>query len=181
MAALRRSWAAHLLYFWYHDLAPADWWRGGDAVDAACRQFESAYQALRKRPADEFLDGPRAALAAVLLFDQIPRNLYRDTPRAWATDPLARAITHAALRRGWDAPLGRAERQFLYMPLMHSERVADQLLSVRLFTRLGLAIPFARDHADVVRRFGRFPHRNEALGRKSTPAEKRAVAQGASW
>jgi uncharacterized protein (DUF924 family) len=119
----------------------------------------------------------------VLLFDQLPRNLYRGTPEAFAHDRLARAITRGALTRRWDLRLAPVERQFLYMPLMHSEAIADQRLSLALFTRLQrrFGLPFARDHHKMIARFGRFPHRNALLGRASTPAEQRALAAGFAW
>ena len=119
----------------------------------------------------------------MLLFDQVPRNLFRNDPRAYASDALARAIAKGAMAHGWDLSLGKAGRQFLYMPLMHSEAVADQLLGLHLFGNLGNRTVFdiARDHASMVRRFGRFPHRNTVLGRLSTAAEQRAVAQGHAW
>lgn len=123
------------------------------------------------------------ARAAVLLFDQVPRNLYRDDPRAYATDHLARAIVYAALRRGWTRGLSKPERQFLAMPLMHSERVLDQRLSLRFYAALGdpNVLAFARAHHRMIAGFGRFPHRNAVMGRHSTAAEQRAVAAGNSW
>ena len=130
-----------------------------------------------------FLPDPKTALAAILLFDQIPRNLYRGTPRAYAFDDEAQALCRAMLARGWDAGLSRRERQFLAMPLMHSEDIADQLLSLRYFARLGHGYgwAFARSHCRMIARFGRFPHRNPILGRASTPAEEQAVAAGNAW
>jgi len=138
---------------------------------------------LSARPAREFLATPHMALAAVLLFDQLPRNLHRGTPQAFASDPLARAITRGALDRGFDAVLSRQERQFLAMPLMHSEEIADQRRALRVFARLGPGYgwEFARTHHAMIARFGRFPHRNAVLGRKSTPAERRAVEAGFRW
>ena len=125
----------------------------------------------------------QTARAAVLLFDQLPRNMHRDSARAFASDPLARAIAKGAIARGWHRGLGKHEKQFLFMPLMHSEAIADQRRSLRLFTALGdMAITrFARAHAGMVVRFGRFPHRNAVLLRKSTPAELRAIAAGNHW
>ena len=119
----------------------------------------------------------------MLLFDQCPRNLFRNSPRAFAFDPLARAICKGALAKGWDRGLGLHERQFLYMPLMHSEDIADQRRSLALFTELGNSFiaGFARAHYDMIARFGRFPHRNAVLGRKSSAAEERAVAAGHAW
>lgn len=138
---------------------------------------------LASRPAGEFLTDPRSALAAVLLFDQVPRNILRGTPGAFATDKLARAITKGALARGWDTQLTRPERQFLAMPLMHSEDIADQLVCLRVFAQLGprFGWAFARSHYRMIARFGRYPHRNAVLGRRSTPAEERAVASGFAW
>lgn len=184
MAAPQRRWAAELLHFWFHELAPRDWFAPNGQVDATLRRrFARELAALRVRPAREFLTDPHTALAAVLLFDQLPRNLFRGSPQAFASDPLARAIAKGALDRGWDAPLTPPQRQFLAMPLMHSEAIADQMRCVAYFTALGPrhGAPFARAHYRMIARFGRFPHRNKVLGRKSSAAEKRAVAQGFSW
>ncbi len=180
----RRRWAADLVHVWFHALAPADHFRRSDAVDALLRRrFAREWAMLRTQPPERFLDRPGDALAAVLLFDQVPRNLFRDSPTAFATDPLARAIAKGAIARGFARRMTRKERQFLYMPLMHSEQIADQRLSLRLFTRLGrgFGMPFARDHHRMVARFGRFPHRNAVLGRESTAAEERAIAAGNAW
>jgi len=184
MAAVQRYWAADLLHFWFHTLGPPDWFGRNDSVDAALgRRYGRALVALGNHSPDRFLTDPKTARAAVLLFDQCPRNLFRDSPRAFAFDPLARAICHGAIDRGWDADLSRHEKQFLYMPLMHSEDISDQLLSLRLFTALGSPIirEFARSHFRMIARFGRYPHRNDVLGRTSTVAEERAVASGHSW
>lgn len=115
----------------------------------------------------------RTLLAAIILADQFPRNVHRGTPRAFATDGLARELTNIALDKGWDTGLSAEERQFLYMPLMHSEALADQQKSVDLFQGLGMeeSADFARRHRDQIARFGRFPGRNAALGRTDTPEE----------
>lgn len=184
MAAPQRCWAAELLHFWFHRLGPQDWFGGSERVDEALEQrFARELGSLWARPAEEFLSDPQTALAAVLLFDQLPRNLHRGTPRAFAFDPLARTIAREALSRGWDARLPRQQRQFLAMPLMHSEHISDQLDCLRIYARLGRRYgwPFARSHSAMVARFGRFPHRNEVLGRRSSPAEQRAVEAGNSW
>ena len=184
MAAPQRRWAAELVHLWFHGLDPGDWFAPNPAVDALLRRrFARELASLRTRPAGEFLTGPHEALAAVLLFDQLPRNLHRGTPQAFATDPLARAIAHGALARGWDRALSPRQRQFLAMPLMHSEHIADQRLSLRYYARLGprFGAPFARAHYRMVARFGRFPHRNAVLGRASTPAEIAAVEAGNRW
>lgn len=184
MPTAPRRWAAELLHFWFDELAPAQWFGRSAAVDEALRRrFARDLAALRVRPAREFLRDRLTARAAILLFDQVPRNLYRDDPRAFAADPLARAIAHGARRRGWARGLTKPERQFLAMPLMHSEAIADQRLSLRLYARLRdpSVFAFARSHYRMIARFGRFPHRNAVLGRRGTPAERRAVAAGNAW
>ncbi len=184
MPAARRRWAADILHFWFHKLGPVDRFQRDDAVDAElARRYGRLLTALSNGAPGDFLTGPDEARAAILLFDQCPRNLFRDDPRAFAFDPLARAICKGAIARGWDKGLGKSERQFLCLPLMHSEDIADQLLSLEKFTSLGDAYitGFARDHYRMIARFGRFPHRNEVLGRKSTAAELRAIAAGHAW
>ena len=179
-----RRWAAELLHFWFHRLRPGHWFGRNDHVDAALRRRFGRYlNMLAKRPAREFLRDRETARAAVLLFDQVPRNLLRDEARAFAHDPLARAIAKGAIRRGWNHGLGKHQRQFLYMPLMHSESRADQRQSLRLYATLGdsFVFGFARSHAAMVLRFGRFPHRNEVLRRRGTAAQARAVAAGNAW
>jgi len=184
LAVPRRRWAAELLHFWFHTLGPEARFTPDSRVDAILRRrFKRELTRLAARPSHEFLGDPLTALAAVLLFDQLPRNLYRGGPRAFAFDRLARAIAKGALDRGWDKRLTFEQRQFLAMPLMHSERIADQRRSLAIFTRLGRRYgrPYAVSHHRMIARFGRFPHRNPVLGRKSTEAEKRAVAAGFAW
>ncbi|KHL25058.1 hypothetical protein PK98_10490 [Croceibacterium mercuriale] len=171
-------------HFWFRRLNPGQWFDPDDAVDAELRRrFAPDLAALWTQAPHSFLTDPHTALAAVLLFDQLPRNLFRGTSTAFAFDPLAQRITHGALARGFDRVLRPEQRVFLAMPLMHSEQIADQLRSLRFFTRLGLPAnrAFAVDHYRMIARFGRFPHRNDALGRTSTPAEQRAVEQGFAW
>jgi len=173
---------AELYHFWFARLGPADWYAKNDQVDDALRRrFESEWRALRYRQPHEFLDSPRGAIAAVLLFDQVLRNIFRGSALSFASDPLARAIAREAIARGWHRALTPVERQFLYMPFMHSEDILDQQLSVALFARLGRSLSFARDHHAMIARFGRFPHRNEVLGRKSTAAEVAAIDAGNAW
>ena len=120
--------------------------------------------------------------AAILLFDQVPRNIYRDTARAFAYDPLALTLSKEAIARGMDEGLPNAQRQFVAMPLMHSEDLADQEASVAYFgEHLPGNLSFARSHHEMIERFGRFPHRNAALGRDTTPEEQRAIDEGFSW
>jgi uncharacterized protein (DUF924 family) len=184
LAAAHRRWAAELLYVWFHKLGPRVWFTPDPRADALLRRrFARELTNLRARAAREFLADPLTALAAVLLFDQAPRNLYRGNARAYAFDKLARTIAREALRRGFDRALEPWQRQFLAMPLMHSESIADQRASLAIYNRLGAAYgrPFAVSHHRMIARFGRFPHRNGMLGRTSSAAEKRAVAAGYHW
>ncbi|MBU1757138.1 MAG: DUF924 domain-containing protein [Alphaproteobacteria bacterium] len=183
MTLARRPWAADLLHVWFRQLRADDWFGGSDAVDLMLRErFERWLHALGHRPAADFLHDRSTARAAVLLFDQVPRNLYRGSAQAFAWDPLALALTHGMLARDWHLGLPQQAKQFLLMPLMHSERIADQRLSLALFARHAPAsFPFARSHHRMIARFGRYPHRNEALGRETTPAEQRAIDAGFSW
>lgn len=184
MTAARRTWAADLLHFWFHELRPGQWFGRNDAVDEALRRrFGHWLKALRGQPASAFLRDPLTAHAAIILFDQLPRNLHRGDPRAFACDPLARAIAKGFMARRWDRNLPREARHFVYMPLMHSERIADQRACLRRFVALddAFALGFARDHYRMIARFGRFPHRNAVLGRRSSRAEQDAIAAGNAW
>jgi uncharacterized protein (DUF924 family) len=184
LAAAPRRWAAELLHFWFHTLTPGDCFRPCAAVDAElCRRFGPDLAMLSPRAAHEFLSDPLTAQAAVLLFDQVPRNIRRGTAQAFACDRLARAVARGTLLRGWDRNLEPQERQFLAMPLMHSEDIVDQRLSLAYYAALRprYALPFARSHHRMIARFGRFPHRNAVLGRESSRAERRAVEGGFAW
>lgn len=183
MAAAPRRWAAELLYVWFQVLGPKDWFGGGDDVDALIRRrFGGDLDRMQHGPPDSFLTDPLTARAAILLFDQVPRNIHRGTARAFATDPLARRLTHGVMARGWDDEVPLRERAFVYLPLMHSEAIADQIASLAVYARRAPAnLAFARSHHRMIARFGRFPHRNAALGRESTAAEEAAVAAGFAW
>lgn len=184
MTAATRPWAAQLLHFWFNCLRPGQWFARNAVVDEELRRrFGRWLQTLGSRPADEFLSDPLTARAAILLFDQCPRNIYRADARAFAFDPLARAITRGVFARGWDRGLAVPERQFIAMPLMHSEHIADQLSCLRIFAefRSPFLLSFARAHWRMIARFGRFPHRNEVLGRTSSRLERQAIASGNAW
>jgi uncharacterized protein (DUF924 family) len=135
------------------------------------------------RSSGDFLAEPRQTLAAIILFDQFPRNMFRGQARAFATDGLALELAHEAVEREYDKALSPDERSFLYMPFQHSEDLLDQDRSVDLFARLGIDLnyQFAAKHRDMITRFGRFPARNEALGRTSTPDEAEAIAESKDW
>lgn len=136
---------------------------------------------------DGWLGTAEGALALVILLDQFPRNVFRGTPRAYATDPQARAAAEAALAAGHDRALGAPFCWFFYLPFEHAEDLASQDRCVALFEALpddedkAMVCRAAYRHREIIARFGRFPHRNEVLGRESTPAERRAVEAGFAW
>ncbi len=166
------SWQDDVLGFWF-GLDPKLWWRGGDEVDEASRRFEDLYAAQRQFPPESFLVDARTALAAVILFDQLPRNMYRGHADQFMTDALALAVARGAIDRGYDEAMTKDEKTFLYMPFQHSEDLADQTRAMLLFTAVGddWLLGFAKKHRDIIARFGRFPHRNAMLGRAPRPDE----------
>jgi len=168
------AWHDEVLDFWFRELAPEDWYSGKAEVDEKIRaRFGDLPAKLAANVPAEVETDPRAALAAVIVFDQFPRNIHRRKPEAFATDDLAAAITRNALDRELDAGMSPQERQFLYMPLMHSEVLADQERCVDLFKALGSeeGLKYAVEHRDIIARFGRFPHRNRVLERETTEEE----------
>ena len=166
--------AAEILHFWFDEVAPERRFVEDPGLDALCRQrFGDLRDDVFERAASGWRDSPAHLLAAIILLDQFSRNLFRDDPRAFEADPLARSLAREALAKGWASGLDPTRRQSLYLPLMHSEAMADQVCSLRLFEVLGEQVPFdyARRHAAQIARFGRFPQRNEVLGRPVTAAE----------
>jgi uncharacterized protein (DUF924 family) len=172
-----------LLEFWLHEVGPDGWYAGGEEVDTLCRdRFEDLWQAAHDGGLEHWVDGTVGTLAYLILTDQIPRNIHRGTALAFATDPQARAAARKALTAGWDMGSPEPERQFFYMPFEHSEDPADQALAVELLTERLTSDPdmalHARAHQWVIARFGRFPTRNAALGRTSSPEEQAYLDQG---
>ena len=173
-----------VLDFWLGEIGPDGWYAGGEAIDAQVRErFGDLWQAAAGQGIEHWIDGAAGSLAYLIVTDQFPRNLWRGDARAFATDAQARAAARAALDAGWDMDAPEPERQFFYLPFEHSEDPADQALSVRLF---GERMPetgadnllHARAHAAIIDRFGRFPFRNAALGRDTTPEEQAFLDQG---
>jgi uncharacterized protein (DUF924 family) len=173
------DWRADVLKFWF-GLNPQQWWEGGEELDHRIRQnFLKLWAEKRQLPVDAFLTDPLTADAAVILFDQFPRNMFRGHADAFATDHLALAIAKGAIAKGFDEELEKNERKFLYMPFQHSENLDDQNRAVLLFTEIGdeEQIGHAKRHRALIERFGRFPHRNAILGR--TPRPDEIAAEGA--
>jgi uncharacterized protein (DUF924 family) len=165
--------------FW-RDAGPTRWFARDDAFDERVRaRFADLHHRAARRELHAWRGHADGTLALVLVLDQFPRNLFRDSAHAFATDGLAREVADAALARGHDRTVDPALRLFFYLPFEHAESLADQDRSVALVEALGDAeyLDYARRHRDAIRRFGRFPHRNAALGRRSTPEELEYLSQ----
>ncbi len=170
-----------VLAFW-RAAGPAKWFRKDAAFDAAiATRFLGVYEAAAAGELG-WDEDPQGALALVIVLDQFPRNMFRNSARAFAADPLARAIASRAIARGFDRQVASSDRTFFYLPFEHSENLADQERCVALNRATGDAngIKWAEQHADIIRRFGRFPHRNAALGRATT-AEEQAFLDGGGF
>ncbi len=171
---IEENWASKVLSFWFEELKPQDWFERKDTTDEAIRdRFAGLHQALFEEAPAMTFDGPQEALAAILVFDQFSRNIFRGQPRAFASDDLALAIARKALDRGDDMRVAEERRLFCYMPFMHAENLSDQERCVALTSALpGDLVKYAKEHRDIIASFGRFPHRNRALGRQTTKAEE---------
>ena len=176
------DWRADVLKFWF-GLDPKQWWKSDSVLDHRIKQrFVKLWAEKRQLPAESFLTDPLTALAGVILFDQLPRNMFRGDAEQFATDPLALALAKGAVDRGFDDELQPRERGFLYMPFQHSEDLDDQNRSMLQFTKLGddFQLGYAKKHHDIIERFGRFPHRNAMLGR-APRAEELAAGDVFPW
>ncbi|MBD2256073.1 DUF924 family protein [Pseudanabaena sp. FACHB-2040] len=186
-----------ILNFWFGDPMVPDseygqqrqvWFKKDPAFDETLRtHFLEDYEQAAAGQLSDWQTTARPCLALILLLDQLPRNLFRNAPRSFATDGQALAAARYAVQQGFDQLLTDLERIFVYLPLEHSENLADQQESVRLFQALAHENPeletnldYALRHQEVIERFGRFPHRNEILGRESTPAEAEFLTQPGS-
>jgi uncharacterized protein (DUF924 family) len=163
-----------VLAFW-REAGPDKWFKKDIAFDDEIRsRFLETYEAAAADRLSHWQDTPEDALALTIVLDQFPRNMFRNEARAYATDPRARAAAGRAIARGFDNKVPLADRQFFYLPLEHSESLDDQQRCCELFRAAGDAdhLKWAELHANIIRRFGRFPHRNAVLGRATTPAEQ---------
>lgn len=172
--------AEDVLAFW-RAAGPERWFEPDDAFDAAIREwFAATYEDAAAGLLSVWENSPEGALALVIVLDQFPRNMFRHSARSYAADPLAREITRRAIAKGFDQRFPVPERSFFYLPFEHSEELADQERAVALMRATGDAdlLKWAELHADIVRRFGRFPHRNAILGRTATPEEQAFLDSG---
>jgi len=174
--------AADVVSFW-KEAGPERWFNKNAAFDKEIRErFFDTYEAAAAGRLSDWEQSAQGALALLILLDQFPRNMFRGDARAFATDPLARAITAGAIIRGFDSQVPKELRSFFYLPFEHSEDLADQERCIALNKATGDAdgLKWAEIHADIIRRFGRFPHRNAALGRTTT-LEERAFLDGGGF
>jgi uncharacterized protein (DUF924 family) len=173
-----------VLGFWLDEVGPKGWYNPTEALDQTIRdRFEDAWHSACEGTHGLWLTYPTGALAYIILTDQFPRNMFRGDGRAFATDRIGLAVAKAAIHRKWDMRIDEPARQFFYLPLMHSENLCDQDRCVRLICERmpetgADNLLHARAHREVIRKFGRFPYRNEALERMSTAPELEYIAQG---
>lgn len=172
-----------ILSFWFNELTPAQWWAKDAKLDDEIKQRFSAIHAKAARC--ELFDWRMAAkgrLAEIIILDQFSRNIFRNTPQAFANDPLALTLAQEALALGADKALSPTERSFLYLPFMHSESAEIHQIAVKLYSAPGLEnnLDFELQHQTIITRFGRYPHRNKILARESTPEEIEFLKQPGS-
>ncbi len=171
---------ADILAFW-REAGRERWYTRDDAFDVEVRRrFLAVWQKAIVGKLASWEASDDGALALIIVLDQFPRNMFRDTPQAFASDGLARNVARRAIDRGVDTRVDPVLLEFLYLPFMHSEHLPDQLHCVALFQNTDNAenLKYAREHADIIRRFGRFPHRNRLLGRDSTEEEQAFLDKG---
>jgi len=163
-----------LVDFWFSEAASQYWFKSTEAFDAQLRDdYAELWQQAKDGQLDSWKAQPMGCLALVILLDQLPLNMFRGTAKSFSTEAQSRQVAALAIDQGFDVDMDLKHKSFLYMPFMHSEDMQDQQRSVDLFNQPGLEdnYRFAKHHYGIVERFGRFPHRNDILGRKSSDAE----------
>ena len=172
-----------VIEFWFQENGPDQWFKKDPDFDQEIiRRFSKLHVQAAKGELFSWRKTPQGTLAEILLLDQFSRNMFRDTPQAFAFDNIALCLAQAALSKGCNKQLSKEEQLFLFMPYMHSESALIHLEAVKLFTQLGIenALDFEYQHKEIIDRFGRYPHRNETLGRHSTPEEIEFLTQEGS-
>ncbi|MCX7139994.1 MAG: DUF924 domain-containing protein [Proteobacteria bacterium] len=172
-----------ILTFWFEEIEPAKWWVKDDAFDQSIRaRFAEVHARATRCELFAWRTQPRGRLAEVIVLDQFSRNMYRDSPAAFASDPLALALAQEAIAAGAEDALDPVERSFLYLPFMHSESPAIHAIALELYRKNGIQsnLDFEIRHKNIIERFGRYPHRNAILGRASTAEEIEFLKQPGS-
>lgn len=172
-----------ILNFWFNELTPQQWWTKDPALDEMIKtQFSELHGQATRCELFDWRMAAKGRLAEIIILDQFSRNIYRNTPKAFAQDSLALALAQEALAVDADKALSPVERSFLYMPFMHSESLEIHKIAMILFSAEGMEqnLEFERQHKDIIERFGRYPHRNAILGRESTAEELEFLKQPGS-
>ncbi len=172
-----------VLDFWFDELTPNDWFTGGEKIDALINdRFSDLHQTAIQGELFEWRQNAQGRLAEIIVLDQFSRNIGRNSPAAFSADPMALALAQEAVAGGFDHQLSQQQKSFLYMPYMHSESLVIHEQAVELFSQTGLEnnLDFEFKHKVIIERFGRYPHRNEVLGRISTPEEIEFLQQPGS-
>ncbi|WP_299082255.1 DUF924 family protein [uncultured Paraglaciecola sp.] len=172
-----------VLKFWFEEIEPSQWWTKDLQFDQMIKQrFAHLHLAANRCELSHWRSTPEGRLAEIIVLDQFSRNMFRDTPASFASDPLALALAQEAIAQGADKVLNQSQRNFLYMPYMHSESMLIHDLAIVLYTENGSknSLDFEIKHSDIIRKFARYPHRNAILGRTSTQAERLFLTQANS-
>jgi len=172
--------AENVLHFWFEELEPSQHWIKDAMLDEdITRRFGALHTQAHAGELATWRNSPEGRLAEIIVLDQFSRNIYRDEPQSFASDPLARQLALEAIQQGDDKALSVDKRAFVYMPLMHSESVDDHKIALEVFDQPGLenSLDFEKRHFKIIERFGRYPHRNELLGRQSTAEETEFLTQ----
>jgi len=163
-----------LIDFWFSDETSQYWFNSTEDFDRQLvDRYADTWEQAKQGKLDDWQQNATGSLAMVILLDQFPLNMFRGMAKSFSTEAQSRVVASSAITKAYDKELPASQKSFLYMPFMHSENLADQALGIELFSQPGLEnnLRFARHHHDIVERFGRFPHRNKILGRKSSKAE----------
>ncbi|TCD16453.1 DUF924 family protein [Oricola cellulosilytica] len=180
----QENWEKDVLDFWFDELEAEQWFKKDEALDKTIvERFGALHTKIAEMPVADLARTPRRALAAIIVLDQFSRNMFRGSAKSFASDAKARDLAATVIAAGDDADMTVNERHFLYMPYMHSETLDDQDRSCDLFRKLGKenGITYAEKHRDVIKQFGRFPHRNDVLGRETTGEEQRWLDDGGGF
>ena len=172
-----------VITFWFEELKPTQWWQVDDALDQQISiRFKEVHHRACRCELELWRESPAGRLAEIIVLDQFSRNIYRNTPQAFSSDPLALALAQEAIKQGADQACNEQQRGFFYLPFMHSESIVIHEIAVQLYQALGNEnnLDFENRHKEIIERFGRYPHRNIILGRESTPEEAEFLKQPGS-